>query len=351
MWFQKDLDKIRAKIMIPRIDYTIKNLPRLTLISSPTLLIKSLELDSGVRIWIKRDDLIPVAFGGNKVRKAEFIFAQVLSEGFDTVVTAGAPQSNHARVVAIVAGMLGLNSYLIYPEDTNLEGGNRSLVELTNAEVLSYPATLAELNQLVEQKASELTQKGKKAYPIYLGGSRGVGIAAYALCYSELMVQARELDLNVTAIVHASSTFGTQAGLLLGKALVRERQKKSFQGYVFDPKVIGIKVSDEPDDKLKELVKQGLILFDKDANLLAEQDYRLYRLSDDPGYGLVSSKAAQAIEFGIKKLGILFDPVYSSKGFAGLLELIELGVVTQGDVVFIHTGGQPAFFARQSTHD
>jgi 1-aminocyclopropane-1-carboxylate deaminase/D-cysteine desulfhydrase-like pyridoxal-dependent ACC family enzyme len=333
--------------MDPKIDYSVPGFARAVLINGATPLTKAISFENGVRVWIKRDDLIGVALGGNKVRKAEFILADALTKGYNAVITAGAGQSNHARVVAICATMLDLKCYILRPSDDLSTGGNKSLMDTINAKVLSCDLPWERLEQVVIEKADELSTNKEKVYPIALGGSSPVGIMGYALCYSEMMAQARQLELKVSTIVHASSTLGTQAGLLVGKALLRARQKEYFNGYLFDPRIIGVAVSKiASEKKCQELVSRTLKLLNKDS-YFSKDDINFYKLSDDPGYEKPSLKAENALKDCLAKLGILLDPVYSSKGFAGLLELIENDMLPPGDVIFIHTGGVPSFFANR----
>jgi len=301
----------------------------------------------GPRLWIKRDDCTGVSTGGNKARKLEFVLADALAKGADTVVTAGAWQSNHARQTAAAAARLGLRCHLLlwnmtgFSERAYRENGNILLDRLHDATIheLSGPDgedVLAYLNAEVDRYTQRLKGQGARPYAIPVGASNAIGALGYVECAREIVAQATELGLKVAAIMHRSGSAGTQAGLVAGLAV----------SDVQIP-VIGIGGGKTPVD-LEKLVFQ---MATETVSLLG-QPLAVKResvVATDPipiQYGVLTREVADVITLFARTEGILVDPVYTGPALVGMIELIRQGTFNRdSNVVFIHTGGTAALFS------
>ena len=313
-------------------------LPRLSLGVYPTPFYKleNISAKYGKNIWIKRDDMCGVALGGNKVRKLEFLLADAKAQGCDTVFTTGGAQSNHAMLTAACAARLGMKCILILKKRGVTEHkGNLVLDDIYGADVRfmntdSYDDIYAEMHRVGE----ELAKEGHKSYYIPVGGSNPLGAVGYVNGVREFTVQALAAGIRVGHIVSATGSGGTTAGLLLGAKL--------FQPGV---KVTGIGVDNDP---FEEIVPD---LAAKAADILEcsferEQDdfEMVYHVGQ--GYAIPNAEDTPYIEELARMEGILLDPVYTGKAWAGMLKLLKDGYFGDEDnIVFVHTGGAAALFA------
>ena len=316
----------------------INDLPRVSLGVFPTPFYKleSISAKYGKNIWIKRDDMCGVALGGNKVRKLEFLLADAKAQGCDTVFTTGGAQSNHAMLTAACAARLGMTCILILKKRGVTEHkGNLVLDDIYGADVRfmntdSYDDIYAEMHRVGE----ELAKEGHKSYYIPVGGSNPLGAVGYVNGVREFTVQALAAGIRVGHIVSATGSGGTTAGLLLGAKL--------FQPGV---KVTGIGVDNDP---FEEIVPD---LAAKAADILEcsferEQDdfEMVYHVGQ--GYAIPNAEDTPHIEELARMEGILLDPVYTGKAWAGMLKLLKEGYFGDEDnIVFVHTGGAAALFA------
>jgi len=318
--------------------------PKFPLIHAPTPLepLNRLQKElGGPRLYIKRDDCTGLAFGGNKARKLEYLLGEAIAERATTVVSAGGLQSNHVRQTAAAAAKAGLACHLVLarnvPIDTAIyrSNGNLFLDQLLGATVHICAPNETRLEK-AEALMATLKAAGERPYFIPVGGSNGVGALGYAAQMLELREQATAQRLAIDHIVVASSSGGTQAGLAAGAALA-----------MIAPPVIGIDV----DGKSEELRRQlSAIAADCCRRLeiagAPPEDFELAGGYATPGYGLPNAGTIEAIKLLATLEGILFDPVYSGKAMAGLIDMIRKGRFGKGEtVVFIHTGGAPALFA------
>jgi len=300
----------------------------------------------GPRLWIKRDDCTGVSTGGNKVRKLEFVLADAVAKGADTVVTAGAWQSNHSRQTAAAAARLGLKCHLLlwnltgFSERAYRRNGNVLLDRLHDATIheLSGPNgedVLTYLNSEVGKYTQRLKEQGARPYAIPVGASNPIGALGYVECAREIVAQASNLALKIDAIVHRSGSAGTQAGLVAGLA-VSEVQIP----------VIGIGGGKAPKD-LEEMVFQ---MATETASLLGKPSAvkRSSVVAIDPipiQYGHLTREVADVIRLFARAEGILVDPAYTGPALVGLIDLIRKGKFNRdSNVVFIHTGGTAALF-------
>lgn len=294
----------------------------------------------GPELWIKRDDQTGLATGGNKTRKLEFLAADALAQGADHLVTTGAPQSNHARQTAAAAARLGLGCSLVLrgskPETVT---GNFLLDQLLGAHV--YWSGGQECNEAIGRVTADLRAIGRRPYFIPLGGSNVIGATGYVLAMRELAEQMAAERLNFDFIVFASSSGGTQAGIVLGA-----------RAYGFRGALLGISV-DHPADALKTQVAALATATATHLGLDALAVADLVNVNDDyvgEGYARVGETEREAIQLMAQLEGILLDPVYTGRAFGGLVDLIRWGAFTRGQrVLFWHTGGTaalPAFADR-----
>lgn len=303
------------------------------------------ELLGGPTIYIKRDDLLGLAGGGNKTRKLEFLMADAIAQGADTIVTCGALQSNHCRLTLAAAVQEGLKCQLVleegvatpYHPDAN---GNNLLYKLLGAEhiqVVEHGADLiAEMNKLGEA----LTAAGRKPYLIPIGGSNELGSIGYVACAQEILQQTFESGLVIDHVVVASGSGGTQAGLIAG-----------FQGSSAPVKVSGINVS-RPNEsqvpKITELVEQTASFLQLPASIAADSVH-CYDEYVGGGYTIPTDGMIEAVQMLARTEGILLDAVYTGKVMAGLIDLTRKGIFTKSDnVLFVHTGGSPSLYANHT---
>ncbi|KFC81647.1 D-cysteine desulfhydrase [Buttiauxella agrestis] len=320
--------------------HNLTRFPRLEFIGAPTPLeyLPRFSDYLGREIYIKRDDTTPMAMGGNKLRKLEFLAADALREGADTLVTAGAIQSNHVRQTAAVAAKLGLKcvALLENPIGTKAENyltnGNRLMLDLFDAEIEMCDALHSPDSQL-EEIAVRLEAQGFRPYVIPVGGSNALGALGYVESALEIAQQC-EGAVNVSSVVVASGSAGTHAGLAVGLEQVMP-----------DVDLIGVTVSRSIAQQLPKVealqhaVAQSLSVSANNPIVLWDDYFA-------PGYGTPNEEGLEAIKLLARLEGILLDPVYTGKAMAGLID----GVARErfkddGPIIFIHTGGAPALFA------
>ncbi|TDV10664.1 D-cysteine desulfhydrase [Raoultella planticola] len=314
--------------------------PRLELIGAPTPLeyLPRLSDHLGREIFIKRDDVTPLAMGGNKLRKLEFLAADALREGADTLITAGAIQSNHVRQTAAVAAKLGLHcvALLENPIGTRAENyltnGNRLLLDLFNTQVEMCDA-LTQPDVQLEELATRIEAQGYRPYVIPVGGSNALGALGYVESALEIAQQC-EGAVELSSVVVASGSAGTHAGLAVG-----------LEQLMTGAELIGVTVSRKVADQLPKVVALQQAV----ANSLELQANAEIKLWDDyfaPGYGTPNDEGMEAVKLLAQLEGILLDPVYTGKAMAGLIDGInQKRFKDEGPILFIHTGGAPALFA------
>lgn len=311
----------------------------------PTPLIEltrlSKELD-GPTIFMKRDDNTGLALGGNKTRKLEFIMGDALAQGADSVITAGAAQSNHCRQTAAAAASLGLDCHLVLGgEEPEQASGNLLLDKIFGSHIHWAGANRKgeDIPKIVEQ----LKNQGKKPYVIPYGGSNELGALAFVEAFKELESQRTSMDVSFTHIVFASSSGATQAGLMLGKKILNSPAQ-----------IVGINIDKGETDKVP-FDQYTVALANSTATLIgadhqfSETDLILNSDYVGEGYGVVGTLENEAIEMTAQTEGILLDPVYTGRAMGGLIDMIRSGKIKKTDtVLFWHTGGAPALFAYSS---
>jgi D-cysteine desulfhydrase family pyridoxal phosphate-dependent enzyme len=313
----------------------LKQLPRTALAHLPTPVEPLPRLSralGGSELWVKRDDLTGLAFGGNKTRKLELLCAAAQAESADVLITAGAIQSNHCRQTAAAAARLGLLCKLtLVGERPKTRSANLMLDELLGAEIRW--TTKQNRDADLRRAADELHSKGKTPFVIPYGGSNAIGAAAYAYALEELIQQGTSPDW----IVFATSSGGTQAGLLAGSQLLK-----------FEGKILGISVDEGAEvlgPRIARLANETISLLggetEVESNEVLVNDHFL-----GAGYAVMGDAEREAIALFARYEGVLLDPVYTGKAAAALINLIRKDYFAKGSkILFWHTGGTPALFA------
>jgi 1-aminocyclopropane-1-carboxylate deaminase/D-cysteine desulfhydrase-like pyridoxal-dependent ACC family enzyme len=326
-------------------DHLLDDVARSDLATLPTPLERGPVLDGGTRLWVKRDDLTGLGGGGNKARKLEFLCGAAVAAGERSLVTVGAGQSNHCRMTAAAGARLGLDVHLVLSGDAD-DGpatGNQLLSELFGAQLHftgSDATHWGELEIAREALTDELAAEGLAPASIPIGGSTAVGAIGYAVAMAELVEQCEAGGVEPASIVFTSSSGGTHAGLLAGRALLAA-------GGHHVPEVVAIGVAKgvnlgHPD--VASMANEAIVLLGGGAEVTAddvETDARW--IGDD--YATPTADGDDAIRWAATNGGWLMDRTYSGKGLAGLLGLDREGRFGGRDVVFVHTGGWPALFA------
>jgi 1-aminocyclopropane-1-carboxylate deaminase/D-cysteine desulfhydrase-like pyridoxal-dependent ACC family enzyme len=316
----------------------IAALPRFHLFDGPSPIHRlprfSAVLGGGAEVWIKREDLLPLAFGGNKLRNLEFLVGAALADGADVLVTSGRRWSNHCRLTAAAGAAAGLRVHLVLTgPPISPPGANERLDRLLGA-IVHVAATdvRADREALVDEVLARLRAEGRRPYVVPVGGSGAIGAAGQVLGGLELAAQARALGMEPRAVVLPSATGGTQAGILVGLRLGGLASR-----------VTGIAVASPPAELvpvIAQLLKDlrplaGLGIDEAEIDL--DGDFR------GPAYGVPTPAAAEAAELLARTEGILVDPIYTAKALAGLVAGIRSGQLT-GSNVFWHAGGTPGLF-------
>lgn len=330
----------------------LSTFPRISLIEGPTPIQKLSRLSSlaalnGCNVYVKRDDLTGLGGGGNKLRKLEFLLGRALAEGADTLLTWGGLQSNNARLTAAVAARFGLQCVLILSpsavrQDDDFQlNGNVLLDELFGASILHLPKGTTPA-VYAEEVVDQLQRQGRKTFLMPLGGSSPLGCLGYAACAAEVLTQAAALDLELDQIVIPNGSSGTHSGLLAG--LTMADSAIEVLGY----SVIGSAAQTRA--VTEEKTSQALQLLGSDAALAASavavDDSQL-----GAAYGAPTAAMLAATRTLATREGLLIDPVYGGKAFAGLLHAVARGAYRPGaNILFIMTGGTPGIFAYRTAY-
>jgi len=299
----------------------------------------------GPEVWIKRDDLLGLSPGGNKTRKLEFLVADALAQGADTLITCGAPQSNHCRITLAAAVKEGLRCRFVieervpdsYRDDAS---GNHFLFRLCGVEAITVVPAGSDMAAAMRRVADELASQGRKGYTIPGGGSNALGGLGYVACAQELQQQCFEQGLNFDSVVVGSGSSGTHGGLLAG-----------FLGNRIATPILGIGVSRDPLQQVPLVHQEAQAvceLLELDLNVPRDA-VRCIGGYWQPKYSVPNARMVEAVQMLARSEGILLDPVYTGKVMAGLIGLARSGELRAGErVLFVHTGGMPSLFAYQS---
>jgi D-cysteine desulfhydrase len=325
-----------------KIDYP-KRIP-LGNIPTPIQKLERLSKELGVELYVKRDDMTGIELSGNKVRKLEFLMAEALEKGADTVVTCGGIQSNHCRATAAACVKLGLNCHLILRGKTPSPpyDGNLLLDHLFGAEYTFMERPEYTKNEEVDfmDVMETLRAKGGKPFYIPVGGSIAMGSWGYVRAFEEIIEQLETLGIKKAHLVVATGSGGTQTGLVLGRALTKRPEFK----------ITGIIVCDTIEyfkEQNRKILRDAVDIF----NLTIEIEHEEIDLIDGyigPGYALPYPELMETIKMAARKEAIILDPVYTGKAFHGLISEIQKGGFPMDDpIVFIHTGGAFGLFPQK----
>jgi D-cysteine desulfhydrase family pyridoxal phosphate-dependent enzyme len=289
------------------------------------------------RVFIKRDDYTGPGFGGNKVRKLEYVLAKAVADGAEAVITSGGVKSNHARVTAAMCARLGLRCVLVLNSAAvtheRLKPASLAVDELFGAEVV-HVAERGERATTVESVAEGLRGEGKKVAVIPIGASIPLGALGFVRAVRETKARLEEIDTRIDYIFHSSSSGGTQAGIVAGCQLFDWRGVK----------VVGV----SPDDPSATISAEVGKIIRGVGDMLGAQFSEGVTVLDEyvgAGYGIPSTQGDEAIESLARTEGLILDPVYTAKAMAALIDWVRKGKLTENDnVMFWHTGGQLALF-------
>lgn len=322
----------------------LSRFPRVPLAQLPTPLELMPRLSAhldGPNIYVKRDDCTGLATGGNKTRKLEFLMADAVACNADVIVTQGAVQSNHARQTAAAARKMGMECELVFEKrvahasDAYTNSGNVLLDRIFGARLREVDKG-TDMDAAMEEVAAELRVKGKTPYIIPGGGSNPIGALGYVWCAQEILSQANRDGIVVDHILHATGSAGTQAGLVAGL--------KAMNANI---PVTGIGVNAPKDVQEQKIYKLAVETAEyagapgvvQREDIVANCDY----VGD--GYGIPTKGMNEAVLLAARLEGLLFDPVYSGKGLAGMIDLIGKGIFADAqNIIFIHTGGVAGLF-------
>jgi L-cysteate sulfo-lyase len=298
----------------------------------------------GPRLWVKREDATGLGFGGNKLRKLDYVLYEAVACGAHTIVSGGVVQSNSQRQVAAVAAKLGLACHLaVYhgrlepPTQEYKTSGNAFLNRLFGAHLHDVPWT-GDRNAAIRTLVGELEEKGHKPYFVPYGISNALGAVAYATTIAEIELQTAQFGFTPAALVHCTGSAGTQAGLVTGAAVAMP-----------DTAIVGIDIDAEP-----ARVRADVVTIAREASDMLDVSFdeatvEVVAGHAGPAYGVPHEATIEAIRLAGRLEALALDPVYSGKGLAGLIALIRRGRWRKDEnVVFVHTGGEPALFAYQS---
>ena len=299
----------------------------------------------GPNIWIKRDDMLGLFPGGNKTRKLEFLVADALAQGADTLITCGAPQSNHCRITLAAAVKEGLKCRFVieervpgsFHEDAS---GNHFLFRLMGVEALTVVPAGSNMGAAMQQVADELSAQGRKGYIIAGGGSNALGGLGYVACAQELQQQFYEQDVRIDRVVVGSGSSGTHGGVVAG-----------FIGNHIKIPIVGIGVSRDPADQEPLVYKEAQAVADLLGLGLTIPREAVVSVGGfwQPKYSIPNKKMVEAVQLLARTEAILLDPVYTGKIMAGLIGLVRQGFFKPGEnVLFLHTGGLPSLHAYEA---
>ncbi len=325
--------------------------PRVSLAHLPTpleFMPRLTEHLGGPNLYVKRDDCTGLGTGGNKTRKLEFLVADAIGKQADVIITQGAVQSNHARQTAAAACKVGMACELIFEkrvadaDEAYTTSGNVLLDRVYGANIREVEKG-TDMNAAMDELADELRAAGKNPYIVPGGGSNPIGALGYVDCAFECVAQANREGIPIDYIVHATGSAGTQAGLVVGLKAMNANIPLLGIG-VNAPKA-------EQEEKVWKLAEETAEFIGAPGcvsreDVVANCDYV------GPGYGVPTEGMNEAVKLLARTEGLLFDPVYSGKGLAGMIDLVKKGEFADAkNVVFIHTGGVAGLFGYSAILD
>jgi D-cysteine desulfhydrase len=328
----------------------LSHFPRVRLMQGPTPIQRLSRLtqvlggpQKGVSIWVKRDDLMELGDGGNKLRKLEFLLGQAMAEGCDSVIVTGGVQSNFARLAAAACARTGLACELVLaqmvPRDSEIYQGNGNvLLDRLFGANLHVLTEGDDAGSFAQRRASEIAASGGKAFVATLGGSTPVGALGYVDCAFEIAAQSIEMGIAFQQIVIPNGSGGMHAGLVAGTAVAGKDPSRIRAYTVLSPADVCVAATVDKVNAVFELLGKEDRVQAEDLTISGTQLGR--------GYGMPTSDMVEAVRIVGRSEGLLLDPVYGGKAFAGLLSDIENEVIAPGsNVLFVMTGGSPGLYA------
>jgi len=291
-----------------------------------------MKIDSQNKYFIKRDDLIPISFGGNKARKAILFFKDIERTNSDCIVTYGSSSSNHCRIIANIAASRKFPCYIISPLETNRPTYNSKMIELFGAKIIR--CHVSEVKETIDRVMLELKSQGYKPYFIQGGGHGNIGTQAYVDAYEEIKDYERIKGIHFDYIFHASGTGTTQAGLICGKILNNDNKKIIGISIARKNPYGGQVVLNSVNNYLESIYQKSICIDDIDF----VDDYVI------DGYGTYNTEIIHTIKEILMNEGISLDTTYTGKAFWGMKQYVKKNGITGKNILFIHTGGTPLFF-------
>jgi len=318
---------------------------RLAHLPTPVQKMENLSRELGAEIYIKRDDLTGVELSGNKVRKLEFLLADAMNRGADTIITTGGIQSNHCRATAAACARIGLLCHLILRTEPPKPpyDGNLLLDYLFGAEITYVPQPEFKKSEKTEFREIQdrIRAGGRKTYYFPVGGSIPMGAWGYTLAFEELAGQLEGMGIEKAQLILAVGSGGTQTGLHLGRDFLGKS----------DFRITGFNVCDSPEYFRKynaDLYNETVKRFNLSLENAGQDDFHLIGDYMGPGYAIPYPESMETIRQVAEKEGIILDPAYTGKAFHGLLEELKKGSVSKDlPIVFIHTGGIYGIFPQK----
>ncbi len=287
----------------------------------------------GNKLYIKRDDLIPYSFGGNKARKGRLFFGEIDAGKFDCVVTYGSSHSNHCRIVANMAVARGMRCCIIGPSEVSDSTFNSKFMNLFGAEIITVP--VEQVHDTIENKLLELRNEGYAPYFIPGGGHSNTGTEAYVQCYDEIKAYEQEYGVHFDYIFFASGTGTTQAGLICGQLINHDERK-----------IVGISIA-RKNPRGRNVVVDSIREYIGDRNISNDEIQARTIFIDDyigSGYGKDNEAVIRTIKDVLAQYGIPMDSTYTGKAFYGMKQYLKGHQIEGKNVLFVHTGGTPLFF-------
>lgn len=292
--------------------------------------------------YIKREDMIPFSFGGNKARKAAEFYKEIKKCGADVVMTYGSNSSNHCRIIANMACAMGLDCHIISPQENREILYNTRMVEEFGAVIETCPVT--EVSETIDRRVEAYKQEGRNPFFILGGGHGNPGTRACVNTYREIAAYEEQKEICFDYIFHASGTGTTQAGLVSGKLLTEDRKRKCGQT-VGEKKIVGISIA-RSEERGREVVRQSIeeYLGSEYQTLYREEELIFTDAYCMGGYGKYNQDVQKIIEEVMAKDGIPMDSTYVGKAFYGMKRYLEEHQIQGKNILFLHTGGAPLFF-------